>query len=104
MNDERRKKHKTEKEPIRTCLGCRKAKQKKEMLRVVKTIDDRILIDKTRRINGRGAYICLTKMCIDKGLQKKSIDKALRTDISPGNLKELIKITYNIAGIIDDKC
>ena len=45
----------TKKIPQRQCIGCGEMKNKKEMLRVLKTTDDQIIIDATGRKNGRGA-------------------------------------------------
>ena len=47
--------------PMRRCLGCYESKPKKELIRVVKTSEGEICIDKTGKKNGRGAYICYNK-------------------------------------------
>lgn len=44
--------------PMRQCIGCREMKSKKEMIRILKTTEDEIVIDATGKKNGRGAYIC----------------------------------------------
>ena len=41
--------------PMRQCTGCREMKNKKEMIRVLKTAEDEIILDATGRKNGRGA-------------------------------------------------
>ena len=43
--------------PMRQCIGCREMKSKKEMIRILKTTEDEIVIDATGKKNGRGAYI-----------------------------------------------
>ena len=52
--------------PMRQCTGCGEMKSKKEMIRVVKTSDNELLIDKTGKLNGRGAYICKNPACLKK--------------------------------------
>ena len=47
--------------PMRKCVGCGEMKSKKEMLRVLKTTEDEIILDATGRKNGRGAYLCFDK-------------------------------------------
>ena len=42
---------------MRQCVGCQEMKSKKEMLRVIKTAEDEIILDTTGRKNGRGAYL-----------------------------------------------
>ena len=44
--------------PLRQCIGCQEMKSKKEMIRVIKTAEDEIMLDATGRKNGRGAYLC----------------------------------------------
>ncbi len=46
--------------PMRQCTGCREMKNKKEMIRVLKTAEDEIVLDVTGKKNGRGAYICFS--------------------------------------------
>ena len=44
--------------PARQCVGCNEMKEKKELLRIIKSPEDEILLDATGKKNGRGAYIC----------------------------------------------
>ena len=41
--------------PLRQCVGCHEMKSKKEMLRVLKTTEEEIVLDTTGKMNGRGA-------------------------------------------------
>ncbi len=52
--------------PLRMCIGCREMKPKAELDRIVKTPDGAIVIDKTNKISGRGAYICKYGDCLKK--------------------------------------
>ena len=52
--------------PMRQCTGCREMKNKKEMLRVLKTPENVVGLDDTGRKNGRGAYLCFQKECLEK--------------------------------------
>lgn len=56
----------TKKIPLRMCIGCREMKPKAELDRIVKTPDGEIVIDKTNKISGRGAYICKSGDCLKK--------------------------------------
>ena len=44
--------------PLRKCTGCGEMKPKKELIRVLKTTETEIVLDKTGKKNGRGAYLC----------------------------------------------
>ena len=65
--------------PMRQCIGCGEMKPKKEMIRVIKTAEDEIILDTTGRKNGRGAYICPESECLQKAIKWKNLrpDKVL---------------------------
>ena len=44
--------------PMRQCIGCGEKKSKREMIRILRTAEDGIVLDATGRKNGRGAYLC----------------------------------------------
>ncbi|MGN0383977.1 MAG: RNase P modulator RnpM [Eubacterium sp.] len=67
--------------PLRQCTGCGEMKSKKEMIRVIKTIDDEICIDLTGRKNGRGAYICNSMSCLEKAIKNKGLERSLKVKI-----------------------
>lgn len=71
----------TKKIPQRQCIGCGEMKNKKEMLRVLKTTDDQIIIDATGRKNGRGAYICPSMDCYKKAVKNKGLERSLKMAI-----------------------
>ena len=57
---------KTKKIPMRMCSGCRESKPKSELIRVVRTPDGNIVVDKTGKVSGRGAYLCKNEECLKK--------------------------------------
>ena len=67
--------------PMRKCVGCGEMKEKKELIRVIKTPEDEILLDKTGRANGRGAYICNSKDCFAKAIKNKGLERSLKSQI-----------------------
>ena len=54
------------KRPERTCVGCRQTGTKKELIRVVKTPDQRVTVDRNGKASGRGAYLCMDPECLKK--------------------------------------
>ncbi|MBQ7548555.1 MAG: YlxR family protein [Clostridia bacterium] len=62
--------------PLRKCTGCGEMKPKKELVRIVKTPEDEIVLDLTGRKNGRGAYICPDAECLKKARKSKRIEKS----------------------------
>ncbi len=52
--------------PQRQCIGCGEMKNKKEMIRILKTPEGEFVVDATGRKNGRGAYICPSMDCFKR--------------------------------------
>lgn len=67
--------------PLRQCIGCGEMKSKKEMLRVLRTEDQGIILDTTGRKNGRGAYICPNPECMQKARKSKGLDRAFKMPV-----------------------
>ncbi len=67
--------------PLRQCIGCGEMKSKKEMIRVLKTTEDEIVIDATGRRNGRGAYICPSMECFKKAVKSRGLEHSLKMAI-----------------------
>lgn len=68
--------------PMRMCLGCGEMKPKKELVRVVKTPEDEILLDITGKKSGRGAYICPNIECLAKARKARRMEKNFACRIS----------------------
>ena len=67
--------------PQRRCVGCGETKDKKELIRVVRTPDGQVCLDFTGKKSGRGAYICQSKACLKKARKSKRIDQNLDVHI-----------------------
>ena len=67
--------------PLRKCTGCGEMKPKKELVRVLKTAELEIVLDKTCRKNGRGAYLCNSLECFQKARKSRGLDRSLQTKI-----------------------
>lgn len=84
------------KQPQRTCMGCNEKKDKNQLVRIVKSKNGEISIDRTGKKEGRGAYICDNEKCLDKVIKSKRIEKILETSISQ-------EIYESLRGVILDK-
>ena len=76
--------------PMRQCIGCREMKSKKEMIRILKTTEDEVIIDTTGKKNGRGAYICPSRECFQKAVKNKGIERSLNM-ASPNEVFETLE-------------
>ena len=67
--------------PQRTCIGCRRVRPKRELVRLVLPEEGPVAVDLTGKRNGRGAYICREtgRTCLDQARKRKALARALRT-------------------------
>ena len=82
--------------PMRKCVGCGEMKSKKEMMRVLKTTEDEIILDATGRKNGRGAYLCFQKSCLLQAIKNKGLERSLKMAIPKSVYENLEKEFENL--------
>lgn len=85
--------------PMRKCVGCGEMKNKREMMRVLKTAENEFVLDATGKKNGRGAYLCFSKECFDKAVKSKGLERsfkhAIPKDVYDKLAKEMESIETN---------
>ena len=86
----------TKKIPQRQCIGCHEMKNKKDLIRILKTDNEGIIIDTTGRKNGRGAYICASEECLAKAFKNKGLERSFKMAVDPGIYDELAKELNNV--------
>lgn len=67
--------------PMRKCVGCGEMKNKKEMIRVIKTQEGEFLLDATGKKNGRGAYVCHSSECLERAIKTKGLERSFKMNI-----------------------
>ncbi|MBQ2004733.1 MAG: YlxR family protein [Peptococcaceae bacterium] len=68
--------------PQRTCMACQAKKDKRELVRIVRSPEGEISVDVTGKKPGRGAYICPNLECLNKVIKSKRLERSLETTIS----------------------
>lgn len=68
--------------PQRMCLGCQERKDKRDLIRIVRSPAGEISIDPTGKKAGRGAYICNNLECLNKVIKSKRLERSLEVTIS----------------------
>ena len=79
----------------RKCMACNNKKDKYELIRIVKNKNGEVLVDKTGKLDGRGAYICNDISCLEKVIKTNRIARVLKINIDQ-------KIYEDIRGVIVD--
>ncbi len=82
--------------PLRQCVGCNEMKNKKELIRVIKTKEEEILIDATGKQNGRGAYVCKSIECLQKAVKNRGLERSLKVQIPKEVYEKLTKELENL--------
>lgn len=82
---------KMKKIPQRKCVGCNEMKDKKALLRIVRSPEGEISLDMTGKKNGRGAYVCPDSECITKAVKEKRLERALEKPISQEVYQQLLE-------------
>lgn len=80
------------KTPIRTCVACRAASDKRALLRVVRTPSGEVTVDLTGKMAGRGAYLCPSIECLARARKEKRLSRALRADVNEEAVRRLEEI------------
>ena len=76
--------------PMRTCIGCRESKPKKDMIRIA-CYEGEISVDVTGRAKGRGVYVCLDEACIAKAYKTKALMRSLGMQIEKETLDRIFE-------------
>ncbi len=75
--------------PMRQCLGCREMKEKRQLIRVVKSPEGEISLDFRGKKPGRGAYVCPEAACLAKARKSKALERAFSMQLPPEVYVEL---------------
>lgn len=82
---------KEKKSPQRMCIACRTMRDKRELIRIVKSPEGIISLDFTGKKNGRGAYVCPSEACINKCRKAKLLNRAFSSQVDNEVYDNLIK-------------
>ena len=75
--------------PMRMCVGCREMKEKKELIRVVRSPEGDISLDPTGKKSGRGAYVCRDPDCLKRAIKQRQLERQLDAALSPETAEAL---------------
>lgn len=81
--------------PIRKCIVCGAQKDKKDLIRIVKSKDEGVFVDQSYKRNGRGAYVCNNQTCFEALVKTGKLKHAFKTMIDDSiydEIKEIIEM------------
>lgn len=80
---------KTNKVPMRKCVGCMESKPKKELVRIA-YYEGVLSLDLTGRAKGRGVYLCKSPKCHQLALKRKAIQRSFEANISAEEIEKVV--------------
>jgi hypothetical protein len=80
--------------PQRTCVACREILPKRSMIRIVRSPQG-VVIDRTGKVAGRGAYLHVQRSCWESGL-KGALASALKTEFTPEERERLMNYAVSL--------
>jgi predicted RNA-binding protein YlxR (DUF448 family) len=83
--------------PERSCVACRRKLPKRELVRIVRTPLGAVKVDHNGKEAGRGAYLCRSSECWQRGIAKGALERSLKTSISPEDRSQLT--AYSSQGV-----
>lgn len=78
--------------PVRKCVITQEMKPKKELIRVVRTPEQEVVIDLNGKMNGRGAYLSKDAAVIATAKKKRTLDHHLKVKTTDALYDELLEI------------
>ncbi len=76
--------------PERKCVACGQKLAKRELIRIVRTPEGAAVVDRTGKMPGRGAYLCQSSLCWQRGVQKTGLERSLDITLSPQDRVQLL--------------
>ena len=73
---------KPKKIPMRMCVGCREMKEKRELIRIVRTPEGTVVMDSSGKRSGRGAYVCRDAECLRRAIRQKQLERQLEITLT----------------------
>ena len=81
---------------MRMCVGCREMKEKKELIRVVRSPEGEVSLDPVGKKNGRGAYVCANADCLKRAIKQKQLERQLDVTLPAETLEALTAAMDNL--------
>lgn len=80
---------KPKKIPMRMCVGCREMKEKRDLIRIVRTPEGDAVLDPTGKKSGRGAYVCRRAECLQRAIRQKQLERQLEITLTQDIMEAL---------------
>lgn len=76
--------------PERRCISCGQRAPKRQLTRIVRTPQGTVHADDTGKSSGRGAYLCGSLACWERGVRKGGLERNLQVAIGQQDRDSLL--------------
>lgn len=83
---------KERKVPMRRCVATNEQFPKSEMIRIVRTPENEVIVDLTGKVRGHGVYLSKNAQAIKLAKQKKLLSRALEVEVPDSIFETLLDI------------
>ena len=78
--------------PLRSCIVCRMKGEKSNFIKIVKNKDGSIAIEKDKKLEGRGAYLCKNIECAKKCQKTRALNRVFKTEIQQNLYEDIANV------------
>ena len=75
--------------PVRQCAACREKREKRDLLRVVRTPEGQVVFDPRGKVSGRGVYICRSRQCLERAIKSRVFERTLELPLPEETVQAL---------------
>jgi predicted RNA-binding protein YlxR (DUF448 family) len=86
--------------PQRSCVACRTVRPKRNLVRIVRTLEGAVAVDETSKRSGRGAYLCRQRVCWDTALAQRQLERALKVTLSAEQKVQLQEYAFDLPELL----
>ncbi|MDP6549523.1 MAG: YlxR family protein [Dehalococcoidia bacterium] len=76
--------------PERSCVACGKKFPKRDLVRIRRTPEGAVVADRSGKGAGRGAYLCRSPGCWQRGVHKGGLERSLKITLSAQDRAHLL--------------
>ena len=77
--------------PLRKCTGCQEMKDKKSLIRMVRSEAGEFSLDFTGKAPGRGAYVCPNRQCMEKAQKSRGLERSFKAPVPKDVYERLLE-------------
>lgn len=79
------------------CVGCREMKEKRDLIRVVRSPEGIVSLDPGGKKPGRGAYLCRNEACLKRAVKQRQLERQLQVSLTMESAEDFLATLGRLA-------